>query len=289
MWDPPPIRRLFTFEELLMQGYTRGELRYGRDRDRFVRVVHGIYAEGATAPTPHEIMLATMVRQGVPAWGLVAARIYDLDAVHDLAPPPPRRRRAADLGGEPRLVDGVLCASPLQVMVDLAAVLDDDRWEQANESALRLHLVTVEEETALLSDLTARRTPGVARIRRVLRLRPPGAPPTGSRLETIAVQIARLADGVPEPTRQHVVHNQSGEFVARLDLAWPDVGAFQELDGLGHRGQPVHDASRESAVVAATGWLCHRMTWREALNRQWAARRMATIIAQARRRPFQSD
>jgi hypothetical protein len=287
VWDPPKPRRLFTYEQLLAEGRTRGELRYGKDHDQFVRVIHGIYAEGAEPPTPHQIALARMVSRGEPAWGLVAARIYDLDAVHDLEPPPVSRRRADDLGGEPRFVEGTLCASPLQVMIDLATFLGDDRWEQANESALHKKLFTIDDELALLSELTTRRTPGVARMRRVLALRPPGAPPTESRLETLAIQIARTADGVPEPTRQHVVYNRYGEFVARVDLSWPELGAFKELDGLGHRGQPVYDATRESAVVAATGWLPNRMTWRESYgNPRWAARRMSEFIAQARRRPL---
>jgi hypothetical protein len=281
------VRRLFTFEELLAEGRTRGELRYGKDRDLFVRVITGIYAEGPDLPTEFDQALARMIHAGVPAWGLVAGRLYDLDAVHDLEPPPAKRRRVTDIGGEARLARGVLCVSPLQVMIDLATVLDDDRWEQANESALNKKLFTFDDERALLGELSDRRTPGVARMRRVLALRPEGAAPTESRLETIAVQIARGAEGVPEPTRQHRVYNQHGEFVARLDVSWPELGGFLELDGLGHRGQPVYDATRESSVVNATGWLPNRMTWRETYgNPRWAARRMSEFIAQARRRPL---
>ncbi|HVV35365.1 MAG TPA: hypothetical protein VHC63_02095 [Acidimicrobiales bacterium] len=253
----------------------------------FTQVVHGVYAEGSAPPTPFDEALARMVRQDIPAWGLVAARLYDLDAVHDLDPPPVSRRRMPDLGGEPRVARGALCTSPLQTMIDLATLLGDDRWEQANESALHKKLFTIDDELALLGDLSARHTPGVGRMRRVLDLRPPNAPPTESRLETIAIQIARRAEGVPEPTRQFVVRNRYDEFVARVDVAWPEPGGFLELDGLGHRNQPVYDATRESAVVAATGWLPNRMTWRESYrNPDWAARRMTEFLAQARRRPL---
>jgi hypothetical protein len=228
-----------------------------------------------------------MVRADEPAYGLVAARLYDLDAVHDLDPPGVKRRRVPDVGGEPRVVRGALCTSPLQVMIDLATFLGDARWEQANESALHKKLFTIEDELALLGDLSARHTPGVGRMRRVLALRPAGAPPTESRMETIAIQIARTAEEVPEPTRQHVVYNRHGDFVARVDLSWPDLGGFLELDGLGHRDQPVYDATRESAVVTATGWLPNRMTWRESYeNPKWAAKRMSEFLAQARRRPL---
>jgi hypothetical protein len=40
-------------------------------------------------------------------------------------------------------VGGIRCADGLQTLIDLSAVLDDDRWEQALESALRKQLCTV--------------------------------------------------------------------------------------------------------------------------------------------------
>ena len=128
---------------------------------------------------------------------------------------------------------------------------------------------------------------GAARIRRVLSLRPPGAPPTESLLETLMVQLIRRIPGVPEPTRQYVVYDEHGVFVARVDLCWPELGVFIELDGQGHAGQPVYDANRETAVVAATGWLCGRFTWKE-VTALWVptARRLAAIVEQARRRPI---
>ena len=291
MWRTPiERRRLFTVEQFLAAGHTRSELRWAERTGRCVRVIRGVYADGRQPPSAFDVALATMIRDQTPAWGLVAAQLLDLDAVYDLTPTEPRRHRSSQLGGPPVTVDGVLCTSGLQTMLDLATILGDDRWEQANESALHKKLFRVDDQLALLGDLSERRMPGVARMRRVLALRPPNAPATESRLETIVVQIARGAEGVPEPTRQFVVENQYGEFVARVDLSWPDLGAFKELDGQGHKGQPVYDSSRESAIVAAKGWLCSRMTWREAYgNAKWAARRLSAVIDQARRRPIPTN
>ncbi len=82
------------------------------------------------------------------------------------------------------------------------------------------------------------------------------------------------------------MENEHGEFVAFVDLAWRDVGVFQELDGQQHKGQPVYDANRESRVVAAMGWLCDRATWTEVrYSPKVTGRRLARIIEQARRRP----
>src|SRR5207237_1032760 len=141
-------------------------------------------------------------------------------------------------------------------------------------SALRKRLVTVEELIDAIPGV-----PGADRIRRVLALRPPGAPPTESLLETHMVQVARRVPGLPPPTRQVVIYDHYGEFVARVDLAWPELGVFIELDGEHHIDQPVYDASRETLVVATTGWLCGRFTWTEVVRTPvHAARRLAGIV-----------
>ena len=120
----------------------------------------------------------------------------------------------------------------------------------------------------------------------MLAVRPPGAPATESLLETLMVQLARTVPGLPPPTRQLEVYDSHGNFVARVDLAWPELGLFIELDGQQHKGQPVYDARRETAVVAATGWLCGRFTWHEVVRIPvTTARRLADVVDQARRRP----
>src|SRR5205809_7921453 len=115
----------------------------------------------------------------------------------------------------------------------------------------------------------------------------PGAPPTESLLETLMVQLARTVPGLPDPVRQLRIEDDHGQFVARVDLAWPDLCLFIELDGEQHKDQPVYDARRETAVVAATGWLCGRFSWTEVVRvRKATARRLAAVAVQARRRPL---
>ncbi len=218
------------------------------------------------------------------AHGIVAGHLYGLDAADEFAPIHTRRRGRLVAPALARL-HGIACTNGLQTIVDLAAVLNDLQWEQALESALFKKLFTVTD----LEALCLRGVAGVARIRRVLALRPPGARPTESMLETLMVQLARVTDGVPEPVRQVEVYNEFGEFVARVDLAWPDLGVFIELDGQQHRGQPLYDANRESRVVAATGWLCARFSWDEVnYNPNTSGRRLAKIIEQARLRPMKA-
>ena len=100
------------------------------------------------------------------------------------------------------------------------------------------------------------------------------------------VQLARTVPDLPDPVRQLDISDEHGQFVARVDLAWPALGLFIELDGQGHKDQPVYDARRETAIVAATGWLCGRFTWTEVVRApRSTARRLAALAEQARRRP----
>lgn len=286
------MRRLFTTGDALEEGLTEGALQWGEAHGRWRRVRHGVYADGPEDPGPLDEALAAVVVTGGVASGHLAGVLHGLDAVHLRGPevtlPPERsgrrqgvRRRRLDPHRVVTLA-GVRCTGGLQTLLDLAPGIDDARWEQDLESALRRRIVTIADIEASCAGV-----PGVARVRRVLALRPVGAPPTESLLETLMVQLARRVEGLAAPVRQHRVDNWHGEFVARLDLAWPTLGLFIELDGQHHRGQPVHDARRETAVVASTGWLCGRFTWTEVARLPGTtARRLEALADQARRRPL---
>lgn len=261
------MRRVFTSAEAYENGITPEGLRYGVRTGRWVRVAQGIYVEGNASANELEAALAILLATGGVVSGSLAGVLYDLDSVRLKAPfvALPRSDRKYRHGISTRElprtsiteVDGFRCATGLQTMLDLASVLTDRLWEQALESALRKKLLTLDEVDIALK----RRRRGNQRIRRVLNLRPPGAPPTESLLETLMVQLIRDEPLLPEPTRQHVVLDSRGEFVARIDLSWPKLGIFVELDGEQHKGQPRYDANRQTRVVVATGWLPARYTW----------------------------
>jgi very-short-patch-repair endonuclease len=276
-------------------GLTRAQLRHGEAIGKWRRVDRALYRYGFDPVSMFDECMALVVATGGTAGGAVAGVLHGLDSVDLLQPDvsvPAEsshkrsgvRRRA--LIGDVVEIGGIACAGALQTLVDLAAELDDLRWEQALESALRKGLTTVAELERWLPELSRRRTPGVARIRRVLALRPTGASATGSLLETLFVQLARAA-GLPDPLRQVRVVTEHGEFVADVDFAWPELGLFIELDGQHHLGQPVHDARRETNVVAATGWLVGRFTWDEIVRYpNSTARQLVKLFDRARQRAF---
>ncbi len=244
-------------------GRTRSQLRWDVTSGRIHAVGHDTFRSGPGPATPLSRSLAVAVATDGVVSGALAAVLHRSDAgaapVADVtvdrtasAKRPGLRHR---LLAPDRIVEvaGFRCTDGLQTLVDLAHRGPDDGWEQALESFLRRGLVTTKALEDELPHLGRMRMKGTARIRRILLMRPVGAPPTESLLETLMVQIARLVPGLGPPQRQVEVFDRWGDFVARVDLAWPELGIFIELDGQQHAGQPVYDASRETAVVAATG------------------------------------
>ncbi len=279
-------RRLFTTEQFYAGGGTRAQLRWRARRGLVTRVVPRVYAEGGEEPNEFERALGRMLASKTTAWGTVASVLHGHDGV-EVGADPVKRRYAVPIDATTVVIEGIACTSALQTIVDLAELVDDLVWEQALETSLRKKHFGIEELTALLPAMSKSRRHGVGRIRRVLELRPVGAPPTESLLETLMVQLIRGIHGLPEPVRQFEVFDAHGLFVARVDLCWPELGLFVELDGMHHEGQPLYDARRETAVVAATGWLCGRFTWREVVrNPKATAHRLAALAEQARRRPL---
>ena len=266
------MRRLFLGES---SGLSSSALRWGEAHRSWRRIQRGVYAEGPEDPSELDLERAQVVACDGVARGGLAGVLLGLDSVE--LDGRPLRRDAVPLD---RIIKrhGLRCASGLQTLIDLAATLDDERWEQALESALRKKLTSIAELEAELPRMARSRRPGCKRIRRVLTLRPLGAPPTESLLETLFVQLARDVPGLPPPTRQLTIYDKYDQFVARVDLCWPELGLFIELDGQQHKGQPVYDAIRQTRVTEVMGWRCGRFTWTEVVHyRRITTRRLAAL------------
>jgi very-short-patch-repair endonuclease len=193
----------------------------------------------------------------------------------------PRRSVAADAI---TVVNGLRTTTPRQTLVDLAGELDERRWEWALEAALRNRLVTIAEIDAAIVAPGRHDPVALGVVESVLGLRPQGAPATGSLLETRFIQLARDA-GLPDPQRQYRVLTPGGRHYF-LDVCWPEVGLFVELDGQQHADQPVYDAHRHMTVVNLTGFLGIRMTWDQVTRRpRSTGRDLVLTYNQAKARP----
>lgn len=151
------MRRLFTTSQALAAGLSPKALRCGEARGRWRRVRKGVYAEGPDELTALDRAVAEVLARGAVASGGLAGVLHRLDSVR-LDGRPVRRR---SLPGE-RIVDigGIRCTDGLQTVIDLAATLEDLVWEQALESAVRRHLVSIAGIERSLPALGQARVPG---------------------------------------------------------------------------------------------------------------------------------
>lgn len=112
-------------------------------------------------------------------------------------------------------------------------------------------------------------------------------PPTGSELETRFVQLVRTT-AVPTPERQVPV-TRRGRVIARLDLAWPEVGLFVELDGVASHDRVealLYDRHRQNEIVTSLGWRPLRFTWSDVVHRP---RTTAREVERAHRYTFHNS
>jgi hypothetical protein len=94
---------------------------------------------------------------------------------------------------------------------------------------------------------------------------------------------------LPRPIPQYEVRDRWGRVIARLDFAWPGLGAYLEFDGktkyLRHRrpGESVADAvlrekRREELVCGLTGWRCIRIVWADLYHPERTASRIRATL-----------
>ena len=260
--------RLFTRAEALGAGLTYEAIRWRVRQGLYVRLSPGVYFKGGREPLIFERKLAQAMRLGKPVAGELAAALHGFDGF------------TFPIDGSYGNINKV---NAHRALIEIAATVDDARWEQALEWCLRKRVTAISDIEAALK--IQRR--GNKRIRRVMKLRPDGVPPTESLLETLMVQLVRSDPHLPAPVRQLEVRNIYNEFIARVDLAWPEHGVFLELDGEHHKDQPVYDANRQTRVVAATGWLVGRFTWTEVTRHQKVTlRRISELIDVCETGPF---
>jgi len=94
---------------------------------------------------------------------------------------------------------------------------------------------------------------------------------------------------LPAPQPQWEIRDSTGLVVARLDFAWPELGAWLEFDGRQkytrylREGESVSDAvfrekHREDLIRELTGWRCLRVTWADLADQERLARRIRSFL-----------
>jgi very-short-patch-repair endonuclease len=154
-----------------------------------------------------------------------------------------------------------------RTIVDLSSVVKLATLELALESVLRRSLTT-EDRIRQQIARSASTSKGKGALLDLIGFR---GKATDSALETI-VWRTLLVGGLPAPIRQFTVVDTTGEFVTRVDLAYPDARLAIEADGYGFHSKPDdwRRDRRSQNAMTRLGWIVYRVTWEEITRRPQA-------------------
>lgn len=149
------------------------------------------------------------------------------------------------------VVDNIPVTTVERTIFDLAAVRSRTVVEMAIDSALRQELTTVDRLLTMLRRVGKRGRRGTRVVRGLLEELDADYVPTESERELMLLRVLR-AHGLPEPDRQTVIRSRSGDFIARVDLAYPHLRIAMEYDSYQHhvgKRAIVRDNRRRNAIT----------------------------------------
>jgi hypothetical protein len=147
-------------------------------------------------------------------------------------------------------VDGIPCTSTARTLFDLARRLSPVMLDANIDTALRRELVSLDELRRTSTRLATKGRPGGRKFRAAIEARTGvSALPESVPERVLAASFVR--HGLPVPQHQFVVRDEVGNFVARVDLAYPQWMTVIEYDSVEHHtGTVAHirDSTRRDAI-----------------------------------------
>lgn len=163
------------------------------------------------------------------------------------------------------VVDKIPVTTKARTMLDCAAVLPFDRFEELLQNAVVAGLVPIERMLAIVDRRGGRGVEGTVATRRALE----GGLVDEKIERKLELILARIIDGarVPKPVRQHPVIGADGKQYY-LDNAWPDLAVAVEGEGRRWHGNATQAAkTRDRArAITATGIDLYPYGWSEAVE-----------------------
>lgn len=270
---------VLTVDELVALGCTPAQVRRALDRGELTRRHAGVLVVAAAPPSwEQRLLVATHAGgPGTLASHRSAAALWGLDGSTrgrpEVVTPRHLRSWASHLGKVHESTDlhlaqpverlSIPCTGITRTLVDLGAVVPLERVQQAADDAIRRGLCTWDD---LLADVRAhsrRGRRGVGVLRSVVEDSYGRVIPDSHFNRLVEVLLDR--SGAPAPTVEHEVRDAAGRFVARVDLAYPELRIAIELDGKRDHmtGRAFeHDRARQNRLELE-GWLVLRYTWKQ--------------------------
>jgi len=249
---------------------------------------HLIRARSVQRHARCEVVLShttALLAHGIPVWE------PELDEVQVTGPRSAGRREAGVRHHRGSLLDGdivdldldrVTC--PARAVLEYTTRTDLEHGLVAADGALHKSLATTEQLSERVERMA--KWPGAMVLRLLLAL-------TDARVESPGESRVRhlcWVFGLPMPVPQFEVFDAAGRLIARLDLAWPELGVYLEFDGrvkydqLARAGEDAVDVVmrekvRQQHVGDLLGWDCIRVVWAELAHPDRLAARIEQRLA----------
>jgi hypothetical protein len=248
---------MFRVGAALERGVSPGRLR----RSDLVAPIHGVRAPAGATVGPIEAV-ATVLRPGQRFSHVSAARLWGAplpstlredDTVHVSSDGPVAMRRVGVVGhrlpGPTVELGSWPVSSPAQTWFECASMLEpNDLVALGDHMVGRAGLATIE-------DLAVAIRPGGRGVRAARAALDRIRVGSESAMET-HLRLAVVEAGFPEPELNIDVRSDTGEFLGRVDMAWPELRIALEYDGDHHRDRDTfrRDRRRGNGFVV-NGWL----------------------------------
>lgn len=173
-----------------------------------------------------------------------------------------RHLRAVDLDEH----GGVPCTSVARTVLDLPAVVQPYLVGRAMDDACRRWPGMLDQLVLRFLELPRRGRPGTRLLRAMLDERMGRGQFTQTDFETAALRLVESL-GLPAPALQHRVRD--GDFLAYLDMAWPQIRLGLECDSLAHHfGKAAHEwEHRRRRRLQRLGWEIIEVTYDDVVRR----------------------
>jgi hypothetical protein len=225
------------------------------------------------------------IEHGAPVWGI------DLKVVHVTRTDGRTGRKEAGIVHHRGVLDeedvticgGVRVTSPTRAAIEVTTIAGVEESLVTANGLLHAGLVSA----ASLAEMAvaAKNWPNSLTTDLVLRLADPRIESVGESRTWYLCWTQHL----PMPGPQVKIRDETGQIVARVDFAWPELGVFLEFDGKVKYAEPVDEESDTTAVVLAekrreericvlTGWVCIRITWADLAHPTATARRIRAVL-----------
>jgi len=176
--------------------------------------------------------------------------------------------------GDIQVIDDAPVTTPLRTAWDVAALEPLGTAVAALDAMVRSAAVTLLELAQLAEDGTGRW--GVHRVRRAV----PLVDPRAESAPESRVRVALVRAGLAPTPQFHVLH--CGEFLGRVDLAWPEAKLIVEYEGEHHFTDEriVQDDVRYTRLLTA-GWRVIRLSAADLRDLDSVVRRVRAALAAA--------